>query len=91
MADKACFANGQRAVLRRLGQGYVYVEGFALTLGIWWHHGWVADQEDNAIEVTWQEAGARYVGTEIDLRAVAKMASRGWLGSQLDPLEADDG
>jgi hypothetical protein len=62
---KECFRNAALASAR---YGLRYIEGFAMGI-IPVHHAWCADDEGNAIEVTWPEdiiPGAAYFGMEFD-------------------------
>jgi hypothetical protein len=87
MKSGACFYNAlvalQRRVIRDPECGLRYAEGFAqltLSSGItWWvHHAWIVDLGDNAIDVTWQNAGLRYIGFVLDYRRAWDLAtSRG--------------
>ncbi len=83
-APKACFANAMNAVMAR--EGLLYAEGFALTYLGWFHHAWVVDGDDHAIEVTWEPPGLRYVGVTLTPKEAAQRITHpdgGW-GSCFD-------
>jgi hypothetical protein len=57
-----------------------YAEGIALDrrLGLWFRHAWNVDAAGNAIDVTWGEDGARYIGRAHPVsRPLALAAYRG--------------
>ena len=60
---KACFRNAAMYVCSHPEKRLHYVEGYAVHL-IPVHHGWVADDDNNVIEVTWDTPGICYLGVE---------------------------
>lgn len=72
MADKACYRNALRVVLRHHPQTrgthagdlpiYMYAEGLAWSAFGPVHHAWVVNEEGDAIDPTWSEVGSRYYG-----------------------------
>ena len=73
-ADKACFLNALRVVLRD-DTTYSYAEGLAWTKLGAVHHAWVVDSDGNAIDPTWKEPASGYYGVVFPLSAI-KVA--GW-------------
>jgi hypothetical protein len=64
MDPRACFRNA--FIICTSSETLRYGEGYALVPlsheRVWVHHAWVVDVKDNAIDLTWQETGLRYVG-----------------------------
>jgi hypothetical protein len=85
-ADKKCFYNAQDTVLR--DRAKFYCEGYATSssgFGII-HHGWVSNDGEHAIEMTWRTPGEAYFGIEYTAQQVAAL----WIaeragGSMLSP------
>jgi len=76
-APGECIRNAIEAALEG---GLRYAEGIALdrALGVWYRHAWNADKDGNAIDVTWGEDGARYIGRACQVsRPLALAAYRG--------------
>ena len=70
----------RNAVDAAIEGGLLYAEGIALdrVLGVWYRHAWNADKAGNAIDVTWGEDGARYIGRACQVsRPLALAAYRG--------------
>jgi hypothetical protein len=68
MDSGACFRNA--FTLATSSSSLLYGEGYAFLphsegQGAWIHHAWVIDPGYRAVDVTWREPGARYVGIAV--------------------------
>lgn len=69
MTAKECFRNSQLVALGVVSNSHGkcrYAEGFALGFaGLWYHHAWVVNAAGLAVELTWEDAGERYIGVTV--------------------------
>jgi hypothetical protein len=69
MTPKECFRNVQCVVLGTVKSSHGrcrYAEGFALGYaGLWYHHAWAVNAAGLAVELTWDDAGERYIGVTV--------------------------
>ncbi len=76
--DQECFYNAQMLAIEDRGR---YVEGYAQSrhLNMLVHHAWITLDGVHAIDPTWQEPGAKYIGIEVDTVTLAKaMCAKGF-------------
>jgi hypothetical protein len=59
MPDKACFENA--TAMATMHKEYRYAEGYSFSL-IPTLHAWLVDPDGNAVDPTWREPGAAYLG-----------------------------
>lgn len=81
-ANNECFYNSAMLTIEKRGR---YVEGCAQSIaGIMVHHAWITLDGVHAIETTWKEPGASYLGIEVDSVTLAKSMLGGTVTAQFE-------
>jgi hypothetical protein len=81
MTPKECFRNVQCVVLGATENAHgrcQYAEGFALGFaGLWYHHAWAVNAAGLAVELTWDDAGERYIGVTVTKNVIGTFRDTG--------------